>query len=256
MIYERHNFLNKDISYLINTEILEYDIKSAGFNIVKRFDLLPESKVRYLEKLSKKERQVTIGLWIRNNKQLAVDINNSFIATRKEFFKANELTEDDILSIKKDAIFTLKRCHELEFDSIIFDEKNFYSSYFYLNKKEFYFNSFANKLDVKGISETNLEKHRPYILDFLSKFFRLLEMSDTENATKRLKQFANYYREKTLHVGYYRELSADSTYVMKNDEIYKNRSVLLDNVDNDFIDMLNINHNYICYVIPLLNILI
>ena len=33
-IYEKHNYLNKDISLLVNTFIREYDMKAGGFSIL------------------------------------------------------------------------------------------------------------------------------------------------------------------------------------------------------------------------------
>ena len=63
MLYEKHNYLNKDIEYLISREIIEYDIKSAGFNLIKQYKLLDDAKILHLESLSKKQRQITIGLY-------------------------------------------------------------------------------------------------------------------------------------------------------------------------------------------------
>jgi len=31
-LFKKHFYLNKNIEYLISNEIIEYDIKSAGFN--------------------------------------------------------------------------------------------------------------------------------------------------------------------------------------------------------------------------------
>ena len=50
-LYERHNYTNKDIDFIISTEIIEYDMVSAGLNICKEFKLLPEHEIRELEEL-------------------------------------------------------------------------------------------------------------------------------------------------------------------------------------------------------------
>jgi hypothetical protein len=169
MLYERHNFLNKNIEYLVSNEIIEYDIKSAGFNLIKKYKLLDESKVNYLESLGKKQRQVQIGLYQRNDVELKKNLNDKFIEIRKWFFEQNNIEDDDVLSIKKDAIVTLRRCLVTEFDNIQFIEKNVYTSYYYLNELEFYYNK--DVIHVKGISDDLLELHGEYMLDFLHNFF-------------------------------------------------------------------------------------
>ena len=40
LIAEKTNYLNKDIQYLKNIQISEYDIKSAGFSVIKFQKLL------------------------------------------------------------------------------------------------------------------------------------------------------------------------------------------------------------------------
>ena len=35
-LYERTTYLNKDIDYLFNIDIREYDLKDAGFSIIKQ----------------------------------------------------------------------------------------------------------------------------------------------------------------------------------------------------------------------------
>ena len=41
-LYTKTNYLNKNIDYLLNTDIREYDLKSAGLSLIKYFKLLPE----------------------------------------------------------------------------------------------------------------------------------------------------------------------------------------------------------------------
>ena len=47
-LYKRTMYLNKNIEFIFGKEIIEYDIKSAGFNIIKKFKFLPEDKARGL----------------------------------------------------------------------------------------------------------------------------------------------------------------------------------------------------------------
>lgn len=250
MLYQKHLYLNKNIHFLVSNEIIEYDIKSAGFNIIKKYKLLSDDKIRYLETLEKKQRQIQIGLYQREDKELIHKLNDKFIEVRKMFFEANELKDEDILSIKRDAIVTLKRCKHTEFDNIVFVEKNIYSSYYYLNNYEFYYNN--DKVDVKGISDEMLKLHREYFLDFLYNFFKMNEISSRKKTIELINDFAYYYKEKKLHIGYYRELNSQSLFRIK--EKLFGEQIGVKNIS--IIDMVDISYNYLNYVLPLVSILV
>ena len=249
-LYLRHNYINTDIEYLISREIIEYDIQSAGFNIIKYYKMLSDDKIKHLESLNKKQRQRTIGLYQRNNKEFADRLNKKFVEIRKLFFESNQLDSGDVLSIKKDAIITLRRCNYTDFDNIHFVEKNIYTSYFYMNGFEFYLGQ--DNLDVKGISDEKLALHKDYMLDFLQKIFKMLEISSRKQTIVNLKEFAQYYKELKLHPGYYRELNRDSLYRLK-------RTINGDNIALDeYMELpdIDISYNYVKYIVPLINLLI
>ena len=250
-LYEKHNYLNKDIEYLIGREIIEYDIQSAGFNICKRYGLLDERRLAHLESLDKKRRQITIGLYQQQSQDFKDELNAKFVEVRKEFFEANQLQDEDVLSIKKDAIITLRRCHNVRFNNIVFSDKHVYTSYFYLNKLEFYVND--RDIHVKGISDDKLRLHMNYMLDFLHKIFRLMQTNPNKRyIIDSLTQFASFYKRGELHIGYYRELNTDSLYKL-------NRSFMQDFIglhDVDSLDGIDISYNYMQYVVPIINILL
>lgn len=254
-LYERHNYLNRNIEYLINTEIIEYDIKSAGFNIIKSYGLMEPEDINKMEKMNKKKRQIFIGKRIRNDKPLSKRISECFVDIRKQFFEENQLTDADVVSIKKDAIYTLRRCRVLDFGGVEFVDKNIYTSYYYLNKKEFYYNSFNDTLDIKGISDEVLEYHREFMVDFLIKLFKAFEISDQKYIIRILRDFMFHYKNKDLPVGYYRELNADSYYSIM-EEMITGRIILKDIDEDDINHTLDIGYNYIMYLLPIMRILI
>lgn len=250
MLWERHNYLNKTIPYIVSRDIVEYDIQSAGFNLIKRYKLLNDSKIQYLDGLDKKKRQIMIGLYEKNDKELKTNLNNAFVEARRLFFESNNLDADDVISIKKDAIITTKRCYNTTFDNIEFIEKNVYTSYFYLNKFEFYIG--LNSIDVKGIHDDKLELHKEYMLDFLFKIFKMFETTSRDIIIKNIKDFSYYYKNRYLEIGYYRELNKDS--------LFKLNKMLLENmigvIDTDDIDSIDINYNFMHYVIPIVNLIL
>lgn len=253
MLYERHNYTNKNIDFIISSEIIEYDMVSAGLNICKEFKLLPDEIIKDLEELPKKLRVVRLGLLQKNHKDLVKKMNDGFKEARKRFFEANGLSNDDVISIKKDAIFVTKRCKEKQFGHLKFEEKNIYTSYYRLDDKEFYFNN-KTGIDVKGINDDLLTHHKDYMLKFLHRFFYMNETSRTKNIIKYLNEFTYNYKTKQLPSGYYRELNRESTF--RTHEEINGQSVGLMSISDREFNMIDISYNYFKYLVPMISILL
>jgi hypothetical protein len=234
----------------VSQEIIEYDIKSAGFNLIKKYKLLNDKKIEHLESLDKKKRQIMIGLYEKNDKELKKNLNLAFVDARRIFFESNNLQDDDILSIKKDAIITTKRCDKLIFDNVEFVEKHIYTSYYYINKFEFYLGTTG--IDVKGINDEKLELHKDFMLDFLFKIFKMMETTSREIIIKNIKEFSYYYKTKQLEIGYYRELNKDSLFKLHHTLL----KTMVGVVDTDDVSDIDINYNFMHYIIPIINLLI
>lgn len=251
-LYKRSIYLNRDIDYLFNSEIIEYDIQEAGFNIIKYFKLLSESEIESLNKLTKKNRHIKIGLIQKKDKEFAKVLNNAFAEARKLFLYSNNLTESNIVSIKKDAIFVFdKRCKVKEFGNIKFRIKNNYFAYMNLSNNEFYINK--DIVDVKGISDECVNKHRDYMIDFIQIFAKLLSFSDRESAVKFLISFITYYKNRELELGYYRELNKRSMYRVI-DLSLKDKYYFSDTGSE--LENLNIMYNYIEILRPLISMVL
>ena len=248
-LYERSFYTNTDIKSLINTPIIEYDIKSGGFNVCKFFKLLSDKKIEKLESLGKKDRQIQLGLYQKKQKGLSKQMEEGFKKCREMFFKANDLANEDVVSIKRDALFVTKPCYKCEFENILFREKNIYSSYYYIDGKELYYNK--DRLDVKGIDDIKLVKHKDYMLSFLSNIFRCIEEGSYDYARKTLREFSDYYRHRALDIGYYREFNSDSLF-MTDIKFMGDYMGLHDTGD---LSIVNINYNYTHIIVPLISIL-
>lgn len=249
-LYNRDQYRNKAIEYIISADIVEYDIKSAGLSISNYYKLLDKSTLDKLYRLPKHDRHVAIGKLCRENKEYNESLKQGFVNIRKEFFKENDIQDDDVLSIKKDAIFLLRRVNVTQFgDCVTFDSKNTYTSYYYINKKEFY-NS-PDKLDVKGINDDILILHRDYMLDFMHNIFNMMETSDNnERVIKELVGFTDAYKNRELEIEYYRELNEDSSYRLNKDYIGYPLGLLRVGDVSD----INIAYNYMNYIRPIIQI--
>lgn len=252
-LYERVNYLNKNISHLVNKEIIEYDMKEAGFNIIRTFDLLDQYTIQRLTKLTKYERTIEIGKIQRANKKFRHDFKTAFIGVRKMFMEGNNLTDTDILSVKNDAIFTLKTCPNTTFGEHIRFIPTYYTSYYYMGGVEFYYHPLFT--DVKGISDDNLRKHEGYMIDVLNTYFRFNEEGNTSRSIAFTKDLLYYYKRRELDVGYYRELNVDSMFRIKSPYSNFDRSVLIDYMDNTNESLVDIAYNFNNYIIPMIRIL-
>ena len=258
-LWERTSWLNKNIDYLFGENIVEYDMKSAGLSLSKKYKLLDETTIKSLELMEKKDRNIRMGLIQRKDKEYTKKLLDAFKEMRKEFFEANGLNEDNLLTIKKDAFFTInKRCEYTDFGDVKFDSKNKYTSYIYMNKLEFYFNTKTKTVDIKGLGQGDdldaiRENHKDYLLDFMMKYVRMKELGVTGNPMDRfLRQFVDDYRNLRLPVGYYRELSKYNAYSLYDSQLDENEYIQ----EVSSPEGVNISYNYYTYILKLVNLCI
>lgn len=258
-LYLKDRYLNKDISVIKNKVIIEYDLKSANTSLCREYNLLNDKLIEQLESSTKKKRVVNIGKLQRKDSVFKEKLKESFIDIRRRFFIENNIHDDDILSIKKDAIFCLKECRNVHFGRCHFVKKNVYTSYIYLNNLEIYYsptgkNIMEPTVHVKGIDDVILEYHNDYMISFFKSLFKHMETSSKSTTLQFYRRFVDKYKNLQLEIGYYREfndmsvirlIDADETY---NDEIFIPYT--------DKQNHIQIDYNYINIIIPLFKILI
>ena len=185
-LYEKHNYLNKDISFLCNTQINEYDMKAGGFSILKRAGALTAKEIDYLEKCSKLERNVYLGNKLRANPELTQIQMDGFIEARRQFFERNNIDDNSVLTIKKDAIFLIRsNIYNTQFDGFDFRLANTYNSYYYFpnvqgDDIEMYYKSKDNMIDCHFFSVFLSTLYYRYIQKICneSKYESLKNLSD------------------------------------------------------------------------------
>lgn len=255
-LYKKHNYINKDITMLRST-IKEYDMEEGGFSIIKEFQLLPLKDIDYLEKnFDKKGRHIEIGKLQQNNKKLAISMMEGFIECRKIFFEENDLDENNILSIKKDAIFVFEsKVNKIQFGKYInFRPKGKYSHYIRLNNVEFYYSIWKDLLDVKGLGG-----HNHMLFDKIKYFMRVNDKLNRFDMFKVMKKFRKEYLNFDLDLEFYRELNNKSfdensqNFVFRLKSLLRQDDLILDEISDDMTDYLDISYNYVNYIIPLIN---
>lgn len=246
-----NNLWKKDLftiklEYIINSNIYEYDIGFAGYNLAKYYGLLDKKTLEYLASINKSDAHIQIGRIQRDNESFAKDLSNAFRDMRRIFFIENNIDENSVVSIRKDAIFLInKQCTETTFKNIEFVLKNRFTSFHTFGKYEFYYRNRGNILAVKGISDDKLIDHNRYMLSFLKDIFNLLETSDNQRIVDKIKRFASLYKQGELDYRYYRKLSSTSMY----DLSYKDAdSASFESVEPLKGFNINKNFNYINYI--------
>lgn len=215
-IWKHDTFNNHNIVFTFNKEIIEYDLKEAGFSLTKEYNLLDKNTIKVLEKYKKDKRKIELGLIQRDNKEYRESLKEVFKEARRKFIEYNELEQQEIISIKKDAIFTTRKCKYKEFGkNLLFRPKNYYTSYIRLSKNlEFYYS--PNKLDIKGMNDENKKLHEEYMISFINLFFRKMETTTQEATIEFCRRFISKYKRKELEVGYYRTFNSNSHYILND----------------------------------------
>lgn len=250
-IYKRHFYVNKDVLQIVNEEIIEYDMQSAGLSIIKSNHLVSDRMIALLESLPKEERNIKIGNLQKQDKDLVRSLNDGFAEYRRLFLESNDVSEECVLSIKKDAIFTTKRCKYLEFDSVKFSDKNVYTSYYYFpgsSRIELYYNK--AKLDVKGINNDNVKLHSKYMGAFFNRYAYMNEISTKSNLIKFINEFSYLYKTRQLDKGYYREFNANSFFRLF--ERVTGCDVAVGSVEDIDVNAIDITYNFFSFIVPLI----
>ena len=211
-LWERDSY-KTPVKALFNHRIVEYDMKSANTSIAREFGLLPEKRIKELENLPKKDREIAVGLILRDDPGYTEKQKLGFIAARKLFFTQNEILDEEVVAIKRDAIFVMRYVNnEQVTDNIDFRMKNVYSSFINLGKNiEIYYNQ--EGLDIKGIDdEIYKERHSEYFGMFLYSLIRRIESSERNSYLTYLRMMFDMYKHRQLDSGYYREFNAKSQF--------------------------------------------
>ena len=108
-LYKKTNYLSE--RPIIIDRIYEYDIRSANTSALRASGKIDESILTMLEGLNKQAREETVGKMIRKDKSKTIWplIAKGIRSAREQLFRYNQLQDDDILSIKNDAVFVIGR---------------------------------------------------------------------------------------------------------------------------------------------------
>ena len=85
-LYKKTNYIVKDP--VVQNRIYEYDIRSANVSMLREYGHIQSKILDNLEKMSKEEREITVGNMIRQNKDIYKIISTGIRKSREKLFRS------------------------------------------------------------------------------------------------------------------------------------------------------------------------
>ena len=237
----------------VSDNITEYDMRHSNTSILRQTKKLKSSTLDAIEELPGHERKVMIGKIERDQVELKGVIAKEVKMAKLQLFKVNGIRDEDILSIKNDAVFIIgRKLKQTTFGAIEFRKKNSYIHYISMEGMELYFDGLNQHVDIKGIGDSILafDDHKNGMLSFLATVMRMRSNGQRDQLRKYLINFTEQYKERKLPLCYYRELSNVNAYRTTIDT--GRYTLCLDQVDDSYRDELSIVYNYNRFVLPMI----
>ena len=204
-----------DETTLQDVLIYEYDMNKSGLSLLKEYSDLDKSIISRLEHLDKFERNVEIGNIMKSNKDYFNAVEKNIKIVMQEFFKVNEIELSNIVSIKRDAVFSTKKCTILQLsENITFKLVDTYSSFYRFGNVEFYYSEKNKSFIYKGLGENCVENN--LFLKEFSKLIKLLEKATPQNRFRLLQDFRKDYCSKKFDIEMYRECNPKNLFRLKD----------------------------------------
>lgn len=243
-LHLKNNYTNKDLKYIKNTIITEYDMESAGMNILTELGYFSEEDRKKLLSMDKLKRNVLIGKMLRKNPKMMEDLEKGFAEARRIFFEVNNIDDYDVVSVKRDAIFVTgnKKINHNISKYIKIRPKNRYTSYINIMGYENYYNSDTDKLDVKKYSKEVIEVHKDFLLKDLKEILRNSELGLTKENFIKLAVLKDKMVSYNLPKEYYFDVMR-SSYLVKGIE---NVNFSIQDIEEDSVEkgILLYNNNF------------
>lgn len=218
MLWKEKNY-TINLSYLFNQYIREYDISKANINVLYSKGIINYQVYNTLYNADRMYRQIYIGMMIKNDSTIQEILSEGIIEYKQKFFEENDINDNDIISIKNDAVFVLNKVPKiLNFNNITFVHKNTYTSFMRLNELEIYYgnNMESEIIDVKGIKDIDLELYHMDFLDIIINFIRYIQKEGAEIALQYINSIIHDYVDLKMPINVYRRFRSSNDYVLNS----------------------------------------
>lgn len=234
-LYEK-TLYTKKIKYLIHP-IYEYDIQKANISILLQYGYISSQEFNMYCNMNKLQRQIAIGK-LQKNPKYAKALNVGFEEARRMLIQQNNIKEEEVISIKKDALYVMRKLNITTFGHINFTIRNYFNMFLLCRGIEIYFdhNDITGEciLDFKGINDSKLYLHDSYISE-IACILSLVQLCNIDNAIKELIDFMKKYDNRELDISYYREFNSSSMFRLGNYGVL--------DISEEYKPVLNIDNN-------------
>ena len=248
-IMMKQNYLHP--SRYISGRIVEYDIKSANISTLRMQNIISEEDYIRLSNMPKINREIEIGLMIKNDKEIYNYIQKGIKSAKLALAKANNIDIESICRIANDAVYinSVSNLQRTKFgDYIEFKQKSEFNIMLTL-LNVIIFCKFMDDgnidVDIKGIGD-NMDLHQNYMVNAIVSTIVILERSGIEEAINYISTLCEQYVMLRLPIEYYRTFDSNSVYLTKyNNNYYSlNTGFGIKECNINNLQELDINYNY------------
>lgn len=252
MVLEKLINVSKIFDTIIGGTISEYDIKNAGATAI--LELKGKEIYDSLMVLDKKERNIKIGLMMKNEPGLAKKVNELMLKWLNLFIKENRIKPKNLIYTTRDSIVVYNKLPlKIKFGDVEFVNKDgIFSSMYKIKNIFIFFDSMGGKILVKGLDD-KIVQESDFFQKYLIKFLYMIE-SCQKNSDSKIFNILRLMREgyiKSNSVSIYRDLTTENKLPVRynGDIMYVENEIELENEKEFFIAK---DINYINFVMPIM----
>ena len=228
--------------------VWEYDMKAAGLSVLRDKKIILEDEGERLAALPKHQRVVEIGKLCQKDENMTKSLEEGLKDAVYEFCEANDILEEDIISIKKDAVYVTHPASKLLFGKYIqWKEAARYSCFYNFSSIEVFYNQSEKILDIKGLTEEARKLHEPYFIQLLMEMLNSVLSANRFSQLIYLKSIRKKYLNWDMEEECYREFNRQSLFRL--DTVVADMSLFSDSFVPDCTDM---TWNYQKVIVPII----
>ena len=175
---------------IIGGTIVEYDIKSAGATAIR--EIKGDSVYNNLMTLEKTDRNVKIGLMMRDEKGLSDKVNELLLKWMNMFIEDNKIKNTNLIYTTRDSIYLYNKLPlKLKFGNVEFRNKDgIFSSMYKFNRLTIFFDSMRGHIICKGI-KSHVVENSYFLQNFIKKYLYLFESCQKTSESGIYKNLAH-----------------------------------------------------------------
>ena len=222
-MHDKMLWFNSNIQYLFHGNIVEWDMEKASLSVCEKFHLLDDEEINRMKSLPKLEREKTMGMHQRGNKEFSNQLLSGIREIRRKFLEINGLDESNVLSLHNDAIIFNSRKEIIsDIDGIKFHHDNTWNAYIRYDRAEIFYkeDELGNGcLDFKNVGKDKIQEHTFGLNKYMIKIISYIEAYD-KDVLQYMRKFQKQYIQNKLPEYYYSSFAKIGDFKVTNFELF------------------------------------